>query len=216
MKAYTRVSPVSFEAAPAATEMREGWGVVLAYEKERDRYGLVDLSHWPKWDIQDTSLSQIELSDIRFPHRPGEVVIRNNCIVNRMNATQAAIWQYRGQTHRWSNLRALTDVTDAFALIALFGSETGRIMEKVTALDLAQPGKDTPFLLQGPVLHVPMQVVAMRKGSDLHGVLMAFARGYGQTVVDALLYAGEEFDLRPAGESRFTAWFESVFTPPGT
>lgn len=204
------ILPISFEASPSATESRGGWKVVLTYEGESNASGLVDLSHWPKWDIQDKLLSRIELSGIRIPDQPGGVYIEDNLLINRMNATQAAIWQYQGQAQQWPNLQALTDVTDAFALITLYGKETGRIMEKVTTLDLGQPDKDSLFLLQGPVLHVPMQVVVMRKGSDLLAVLMAFAWGYGQTVVDALLDAGEEFDLRPAGEKAFKAWFESI------
>jgi len=210
MTVHKRITPIAFKAVPSTTESREGWEVVLTYERESNASGLTDLSHWPKWDIQDKLLSRVELSGIRIPDQPGGVFIEDNLLVNRMNATQAAIWQYRGQPQQWPNLQALTDVTDAFALITLYGDETGRIMEKVTTLDLGQPDKDSLFLFQGPVLHVPMQLVVMRKGRDPLAVLMAFARGYGQTVVDALLDAGEEFDLRPAGEKTFIAWFESI------
>jgi len=210
MAVHKHISPISFEASPSATESREGREIVLTYEGESNASGLVDLSHWPKWDIQDKLLSRIELSGVRIPDQPGDVYIEENLLINRMNATQAAIWQYQGQTQQWPNLQALTDVTDAFALIALYGKETGRIMEKITTLDLGQPDKGSLFLLQGPVLHVPMQVMVMRKGADLLTVLMAFARGYGQTVVEALLDAGGEFDLRPAGEKAFMAWFESI------
>ena len=209
MAVSKHISPISFEAVPSATESRENWEIVLTYEGESDTSGLADLSHWPKWDIQDKSLSRIELSGIRIPDPPGSVFIGDTCIVNRMNATQARIWQYRKIAQPWPNLPALTDVTDAFALVALYGRETIRIMEKVTTLDLQQPGKDSPFLLQGPVLHVPMQVVVMKNDRALLGVLMAFARGYGQTVVDALLNAGEDFGLKPAGEKTCIAWFES-------
>ncbi len=150
MEDSKHVSPISFEASPSATESRGGWEVVLTYEGESNASGLVDLSHWPKWDIQDKLLSRIELSGIRVPDQPGGVYIEDNLLINRMNATQAAIWQYQGQAQQWPNLQALTDVTDAFALITLYGKETGRIMEKVTTLDLGQPDKDSLFLLQGP------------------------------------------------------------------
>ena len=209
MAVSKHISPISFEAVPSATESRENWEVVLTYEGENDISGLTNLSHWPKWDIQDKSLSRIELSDIHIPDQPGSVFIGDTCIVNRVNATQATIWQYREQVQQWPVLPAMTDVTDAYALVALYGRETARIMEKVTTLDLAQPGKDSPFLLQGPVLHIPMQVVVMKNDRALLGVLMAFARGYGQTVVDALLDAGEDFGLKPAGEKTCIAWFES-------
>jgi len=203
------ISPISFEAVPSATESRGNWEIVMAYEGENDSSGLTDLSHWPKWDIQDKSLSQIELDGIRIPDQPGNVFIGDTRIVNRMNATRATIWQYREQAEPWPNLPAMTDVTDAYALVGLFGKETIQIMEKVSTLDLTQPGNDTPFLLQGPVLHIPMQVVVMKTDRALLGVLMAFARGYGQTVADTLLDAGGDFGLKPAGEKTCIAWFES-------
>ena len=95
MAVSKHISPISLEAVPSATESRENWEVVLTYEGENDTSGLTDLSHWPKWDIQDKSLSRIELSGIRIPETPGSVFIGDTCIVNRMNTTQAGIWQYR-------------------------------------------------------------------------------------------------------------------------
>ena len=109
---------------------------------------------------------------------------------------------------------ALTDVTDAFALVALYGPETTRIMEKVSTLDLTRTDKEAPFLLLGPVFRIPMQVVVMRKGSDVLAVLMNFPMGYGKSMIDAMLDAGEEFGLRPSGDRGFTDWFESNFPLP--
>ncbi len=195
-----RRSPIIFDAEPEAIEARNGWDVVRIYKDEAGQSGLSDLSHWPKWDIQDKDLARISLESADMPVSPGNVSIQNGHIILRLNRTQAIIWQFGNDGKVRPDHPAFSDVTDAYALLALFGPSTPSIMEKITALDLWSSEKSTPFLLQGPVLHIPMQVVVL---GDQPGIMMAFARGYGQTVADALLDAGAEFDLKPAGEQSF-------------
>jgi len=197
MTEMIRQSPVIFDAEEEGTEMRSGWQVVRAYRGEADDSGLSDLSHWTKWDLQDRDLSRIPLEDIVLPESPGDVSVQSSRILLRLNRTQAVVWHTGNSTDAWPDHPAVTDVTDAYCLLGLFGPSTGRIMEKITALDLRPGGKTLPMLLQGPVLHIPMLVVVV---DDRPAVLMACARGYGQTVADAVRTAGAEFGLKPAGE----------------
>ena len=96
----------------------------------------------------------------------------------------------------------------AYALMAFLGKEVFSLMEKVTALDLASPHMKTPFLLQGPVLHVRCQIVVSGEKGDDAAVLIACSGGYGQSMCEALLDAGMEWGFRPAGESAFRDWLE--------
>ena len=203
MGSIKRRSPVIFEAEPESSEVRDGWDVVQVFKDEAGNSGLSDLSHWPKRDLQDKDPSRIAMEGGVVPDSPGQVSIQNGCIISRLNRTQAVVWQFGKDPDKWPSHSAVTDITDAYALLGLFGPSTGGILEKVTALDLWPGDKSPPFLLQGPVLHIPMQVVVV---GDQPGVLMAFARGYGQSVVDALLEAGAEFGLKPAGERSFLKW----------
>jgi hypothetical protein len=99
-------------------------------------------------------------------------------------------------------------MTDAFAILAVLGKKVFSLMEKVSYLDLSPPEKNPPFLLQGPVLRVPSQIVVMEERGGLSGVLIACARGYGQSMAENLFAAGEQWELRPAGETVFLDWIK--------
>jgi hypothetical protein len=81
----------------------------------------------------------------------------------------------------------------------------------LTSLDFLDPIKKAPFLLQGPFSHVPCQIVTLEKNSDKSGILMTCSRGYAHDMVAAILSAGEEFELRPAGERIFADWMDKLW-----
>jgi glycine cleavage system aminomethyltransferase T len=131
--------------------------------------------------------------------------------VNRMNPTQASIYCLGGEEIDLHADGASTETTEATLLLALFGESAFLVTEKLTALDLLAPAKRTPFLHQGPFCHVPCQVVTMaRETNGSGGILMSCSRGYAQSMIEAILHAGVEFGLRPAGELRFNQWLEEV------
>jgi hypothetical protein len=94
--------------------------------------------------------------------------------------------------------------------LALIGKEIFAIAEKLTSLDFLDPLKQTPFLLQGPLSHVPCQIVTLEKSPERCGILMTCSRGYADAMIASILDAGEEFGLRPAGENAFAGWLGEV------
>jgi hypothetical protein len=98
----------------------------------------VDLSHVPKWDVQDADLTHIRPMDVAIPERPGDCVLENGLLINRMNATQAGIWHLLEAHPVIPQEFAYTDVSDAYALMAVLGKEVFSLMEKVTPLDLSR------------------------------------------------------------------------------
>jgi hypothetical protein len=94
--------------------------------------------------------------------------------------------------------------------LALLGKDVFSTLEKASALDFLSPERRAPFLLQGPVLHVPCQVVCLEKDTDAAAVLFTCSRGYGESMAEGILSAGGEFGLRPAGEAVFTNWLQGV------
>ena len=196
-----RRSPVVFDATPVATEPRTGWQVVTAYADERDGPWLVDLSHRARWDLQDRRIDEHRPFGLTVPGTPGEVAVENGLMINRMNRTQSAIWHVGpGPAPRMPAVVSYTDTTDSHAWLAIVGPAAPAVLERVSNLDLFPPGRDMPFLTQGPVLHVPCQVVTW--AADL--VLVACSRGYGRTFAEALFHSGADLGLRPAGEAVFT------------
>ena len=210
-----RRSPVRFDAAPARTEDRAGWNVVLDYEPVRaDANGpapasLIDLSHRARWDVQGRDIRTVRPFGLDVPPNPGDVAVEAGIMINRMNGTQAALWHVGpGAPPPPPAGPHYTDTTDAHGWVAIIGEAAPAVLESVTALDLFDPARARPFLTQGPILHVPCQIVTWRDDA----VLFAFARGYGQTFVEALLASARHEGLRPAGERVFTDWVRARTT----
>ena len=210
--AIRRLSPVSFQAVPSETEDRDGWTVALRYENEGQGPYLVDLSHKTRWDLQNGRLDDLQPGGVAVPPSWNQCVLRNGLLVNRMNRTQASVWHLKNAAPDMPAEPAYTDVSEATVFLALFGPHTFRIAEKLSALDFLGVDDQTPFLLQGPFSHVPCQIVVLDRGEDpvVGGILLTCSRGYGRSMVQAVLDAGQEFGLRPAGERAFSAWLEAI------
>ena len=211
MAEIKRQSPVRFEARPLETEVRDDWTVALAYSDEGDGPWLVDLSHKTRWDLQDRDVGAMTVGDQAVPESPGSCILKNHTLINRMNATQASIYHLGTGAPDRPDAPGYTDVTEATLFVALFGPRVFRVAEKLTNLDFMDPAKQAPFLLQGPFCHVPCQIVTLEKQADgTGGFLLTCSRGYGESMVAAILEAGAEFGLKPAGEKRFDNWMERL------
>jgi hypothetical protein len=201
-----RRSPVVFDSTPAQTEMRDNWTVVLEYENQGESPWLVDLSHRPRWDLQDREIDAIQPAGVQIPDAPGRCSFQNGILINRMNRTQSSIWHLAGDKPEFPDETAYTDVTDSTVFLALMGKHLGGIIEKLTSLDFFSPLNEPPFLLQGPLSHVPCQCVMLEKTQERSGILFTCSRGYARDMVHAVLDAGAEFGIHPAGESIFNGW----------
>jgi hypothetical protein len=205
-----RRSPVAFDSTPAQTEMRDSWNVVLEYENQGDGPWIIDLSHRARWDLQDREIDAIHPWGLNIPAAPGRCSYGHGVLINRMNRTQSSIWRINGDKLNPPEGTAYTDVTDATVLLALVGKNLAALVEKLTSLDFFNPLNEPPFLLQGPLAHVPCQCVMLEKSLDSSGILFTCSRGYAQSMVHAIVDAGAEFGIRPAGESLFQDWLSGM------
>ena len=206
MTTIVRRSPVRFSVPVVRSEQRDGWEVVLAYENEAEHLSLVDLSHCPRWDLQDHDLDGGNFADLSIPTTPGGSRLESGVLVSRMNGTQASVWHLGRRHVELPRSSAFTDVTDATLLLALFGAGLARVVEQLTNLDLARPGSPSPRLVQGPFSHVPCQIVVFSPQAPRPGLLLTCSRGYSRDMIESLLHAGEHDGLHPAGEAAFTSW----------
>ena len=202
-----RISPVIFKSTPVKTERRNNWNVVLEYSAEGDGPYLIDLSHKPRFDLQDSDLAAKTPFGIELPETPGSSILENGILANRMNRTQVSLYNLGGEDDpSIMDDFGVTDVTESTLFVALLGNSIFSICEKLTALDFMDPARITPFLFQGPFSHVPCQIVTLNKEGDSSGLVLTCSRGYGKDMIHSILHAGEEFGLKPAGEDRFTTW----------
>lgn len=211
MNEIQRYSPVSFKSSPVRTEKRDNWIVALEYEGENTKTPFViDLSHRTRFDVQSSTLSSIKPFGITIPHVPGQSVFENGFLVNRMNRTQASLWHLSGETPAIPDKSVYTDITESTLFLALIGKAVFSIAEKLSALDFLDPEKKVPFLFQGPMSHVPCQIVTLKKQGETSGLLFTCSRGYGHVMTHAVMEAGREFGLKPAGEDFFSSWLEKL------
>ena len=146
MEGLVRRSPVSFDARPEKTEMRDNWNVVLEYKAEETWPSVVDLSHRARWDLQDADIARIQPWGIRIPDAPGQCVFENGILINRMNRTQASIWHLFGETPPAPDDLAFTDVRDTTVFLALIGKGIFSLAEKLTSLDFLRSSDNQFFL----------------------------------------------------------------------
>jgi len=212
MKFFNRYSPVTFKSVPVNKQVHDGREVVLEYENQGKGPFLIDLSHVSKWDVQDDRLSEVEPWGPMIPELPGQCSLQNGTLLCRMNSTQAVIWQLTQRKQVIPQQPAYTDVTDAYALMAILAKDVFPIMEKVTPIDLSTPGKTLPSFIQGPAFHVRCQMVLVGEKGGCMAVLLACPRGYGQSIAEAILDVGKEWDVRPGGESAFRHWWNEDST----
>lgn len=210
MNAIKRYSPVAFQATPVQTEERNRWDVVLEYQGEGRGPYLVDLSHRTRLDLQSSDLDAKQPFGITVPKAPGKSIFQNGILVNRMNRTQTSLYHLDGKPGDIPGEPEYTDVTEATMFIGLIGKAVFSICEKLSALDFMDPGRKVPFLYQGPFAHVPCQLVTLNRDDARTGLVLTCSRGYGRSMISAVLDAGKEFELRPAGEVKFTDWIRSL------
>jgi hypothetical protein len=202
-----RESPVRFNIRPKESQVRDHWTVAMEYENEGTGPWIVDLAHKTRWDLQDSGIGNFAVGEMPVPADPGACGLADGVLVNRMNRTQASIYHLMAAPEAFPEHPGYTDVTESTVFLALFGPQAFRVAEKLTNLDFLNPAKTAPFLLQGPFCHVPCQIVTLEKTAGAGGgFLLTCSRGYGDSMVEAILEAGNEFGLRPAGEKRFSDW----------
>lgn len=211
MAEIKRESPVQFSVSAMNSEVRDNWTVVLEYENEGLGPWLVDLAHKKRWDLQDSRIDKQAPRDLAVPETPGTCTFAGSALINRMNRTQASIYHLGESAPPIPDFSGYTDVSESTVFLALCGPKVFGIAEKLTNLDFMDPLKQAPFLLQGPFCHVPCQIVTLEKSADgSGGFLLTCSRGYGESMVQAILYAGSEFGIRPGGENRFTNWIQRL------
>lgn len=191
-------------------ESRNGWEIVTQYENEGDGPWLIDLSHAQKLDYYHFSLSQDCPLDIPLPEKPGECRIQGRRISARLNRQQAVILNLSRSPISFIEGGSVTDLTDALALLVIIGPCVFEILETVTTLDLIPTGKNSPFVLQGPVLHIRSLLFLLSAKKNSPAILLAVPRGYGQSLSTAILQAGEQWSLSPAGEAAFFTFFDQL------
>ena len=191
----------------ATVEMIDGWQVAVRYPQQTDRTDnvLVDLSHWPTFEINgpETGAALMSLCGADVPLR--KIHSEGERHVYRLTPTRAIVFGEVAELVRvrsGCDPRSLTtsvtgtaiDVTGGWASLALIGPDAERILNKVTAVDLRERTLPVQSCCQGPIFGVNTLFGRFAGRLDLH-----VCSDSAEFFWDVLMDAGAEFGLRPAG-----------------
>jgi heterotetrameric sarcosine oxidase gamma subunit len=191
----------------ATVELKDGWQVAVRYPQAADRSGnvLVDLSHWPTWEINgpETGAALVSLCGSDVPLR--KIHSEGERHVYRLTPNRAIVFGNVAELVRVrssNDPRSLTtsatnealDVTGGWASLALIGPDAERILNKVTAVDLRERTLPVQSCCQGPIFGVNTLFGRFAGRFDLH-----VCSDSAEFFWDVLMDAGAEFGLRPAG-----------------
>ncbi len=209
MSEITRYSPVKFDSIPSREEVRRGWQIVLDFEDQGEELYLVDLSHLPRWDVQNKNLSKFKPFGLDIPQKPNRAVRKGAQLIGRLNQAQCLVWSLDGDDLPPLDGAELTELTDAQAVLALVGMNLEEVVETITPVDIFGSAVKTPCLFQAPVFQIPCQIIRLDNTGETDAILIACARGYGQTMAEAILKSGNRRKPIPGGEKVFTDWLDS-------
>ncbi len=210
MPEMLRQSPIRFDRTPEQIVEAEGWSIALAFEGQRRGPFLVDLSHLSRWDIQDGDLSALQPFGLEIPGKMSGVVQTPDFLITRMNPTQCQVWRLGDDVAQPPAGPQCTEITDGQAVLALVGENLDAVLETITTLDIFGPGVQAPCLFQGRILDLPCQIVRLEDTGGRQAILIAFSRGYGQSMAEAILEAARPWDLEPGGAKVFSDWLAAA------
>ncbi len=204
-----RISPLDMGLKPESTIDRNGWQIPLTYAGERARTGLFisDLSHVPKWCIQGPNLDDEKPAGLKMPQKPGSLTRDQDILLARLTPSEARLLALSDNAPVFND-PFCTDITDAYASMAVVGHQCFEVLSKLSALDL--DGPFAPPVALAPVEDLTCLIVRLKGQGGTPGLIISAARGYGHFLLDAFLDAGKEYGIQPTGWQRFNGWFREA------
>ncbi|MHC1729681.1 MAG: hypothetical protein AB9866_27375 [Syntrophobacteraceae bacterium] len=200
-----RVSPLDMGLEVERALARNGWEIPLTYVGERpgSTVFVTDLSHVPKWSVNGSNIDHEGPAGLSLPAKPGMISLEDHLLLVRTTPSECRIIAL-GEEVPVFRETSITDVTDAYAVMAVAGARCFDILEKLSAIDLDGPA--SPRAALAPVEDITCLLVRIDGTDGVPGFILAGARGYGHFFLDTLLDAGAEYSIQAAGWERFSSW----------
>jgi heterotetrameric sarcosine oxidase gamma subunit len=182
-------SPMERQAreAGARFEVRDGWSVAVAYDKEPGETGWADMSHLGKLEVHGPAPVELE---------PGRATRANDAWWCPLTPERALVICEPAATaaHR-ERLEDVVEVTTAYAALAIAGPNAREIFARFTAADLRP--HVTPVHGFRPVSVARTPGMILREGEDRF--LMLFGAAFGQYMWTTVADAAEHLGAAPIG-----------------
>jgi glycine cleavage system aminomethyltransferase T len=103
---------------------------------------------------------------------------------------------------------AYTDMTDGWVLLALWGPRSLEVVQRLVTVDIERPEIEGPLLVATGSHGIRVQLVNLR--GAIPGFVISCDRSHGQSLFDACLRAGRQFELKITGQRAFNAWLNNA------
>ena len=186
----------------------DGWPVIDRFETAEEKYeaGITDLTHRPKAILNGPALENFKNLI------PGQVVWTGQGFLSLVKPGEAVLFDLSGPIMELSLPKEATDITDAWALLSIWGPKAVGILQRLFSVDLDRPTVKEPFYLVTRWHALVVQILNLKAYEP--GFLLATDRSHGQNLFDGLIYAGRHLGLKPVGLRSWQQWFEKIgFSP---
>lgn len=181
----------------------DGWPVIDRFEPAEEKYeaGITDLTHRPKAILNGPALENFKNLT------PGQAVWTGQGFLSLVKPGEAVLFDLSGPMEL-SLPKEATDMTDAWALLSIWGPKAVEILQRLFPVDLDRPTVKEPFYLLTRWHFLVVQILNL-KGYE-PGFLLATDRSHSQNLFDGLIHAGRHLGLRPFGLRTWREWFEGL------
>jgi hypothetical protein len=183
-----------------------GWPVIECFDPpEGDcKVGLTDLSHRPKAILQGPAAAELGVS------KPGQAIWNGHVLVGCLKPGQAIIFDLSGPVEpQWKDT-SHTDMTDGWILLGLWGPKSLDVVQRLVTVDVEQREITGPLFFATGSHGIRVQLINLR--GSCPGFVISCDRSHGQTLFDACIRAGRQFDLKITGQKAFYAWLNNAAT----
>ncbi|MBW2367424.1 MAG: hypothetical protein JRH15_06025 [Deltaproteobacteria bacterium] len=190
------ITPPDWAGKPIETELA-GWPVITGFESDiKDAtVFLANLSHRPK------ALAHGDDAKAIGDFGPNKLVKTETGFAGALIDVEAMVVDLFGPGEpNWPEGN-YTDVTDAYALLALWGPESPAVMQRLVSVDVVRPDLDGPFFL-GTSSHGIFVYIINLKG-ETPGYLLACTRSQAENLYQACIRAGRPLGIKPEGTEAF-------------
>lgn len=179
----------------------DGWALVKTYKSSELRWeiGLVDLTHRPKALVFDSGAENLPNVE------PTQAAWFQNSFVCCRKPGERLIFGIKGPIGKiWPE--TYIDMTDAWVLLAIFGAQVDRLMERMVPIDFMKPSVTNPIYAITRSHGIWIHFINPKASNP--GYFFACDRSHGQNLVDSLMRNGQNLGLKPIGLSDFDVWLE--------
>jgi hypothetical protein len=180
-----------------------GWPVIERFDPaEKDCEACItDMTHRPKAILYGPALRD-------FKHlTTGQSVWTGQGFLSLVKPEEAVFFGLTGPMEL-SLSESVTDMTDAWVLLSIWGAKAVEILQRLLPVDLDSPAAREPFYLVTRWHALVVHVLNLKAHESCF--LLATDRSHGQNLFDGLIHAGRHLGLRPVGQKQWQHWFERL------